>query len=84
MAVREIFVVWNAARNEAVVFDNRDDAKSATNGKPHRKHGYMSISSLAEAFYESYGDEKLKIEKMKEGAHEKARAALARAQETRS
>lgn len=60
--MNKLYIVWNNARNEGVIFTDKIDAKSATNGKPHRASGYLSISSLADAFHECYGDEKLKVE----------------------
>lgn len=60
MATQPLYIVWNGARNEAFVTDDRDDAEQAATGE----HGVIG-STLAEAFYEAYGDdEALKVEEI--------------------
>lgn len=63
-ATRTMFIVWNAGRNEAVVFDNEADAQTAVDGRPNRQHGFPSSASLADAFFATYGVEEdgLKVE----------------------
>ena len=49
----KLYVVFNASRTKFVGFDNRADANSAITGRSSRG----SISSLAQYFYETYGEE---------------------------
>lgn len=54
------FIVWNSDKSEGAIFDNETDALSAMDGK-HRSSkalpGIPSISTLAERFYETYGED---------------------------
>lgn len=57
------YIVWNEARNEAVVFLEECDALTAVTGEKHDFHGYPAQSAVAADFYETYGeDENLKVE----------------------
>jgi hypothetical protein len=58
----EYFICWNEDKTEGFVTTDKDDAKSAKTGKPHRKLGYTSISTAAEAFYNTYCDDALTVE----------------------
>jgi len=54
------WIAWNNKdKLEGSVFDREQDAKSAIDGR-HRfdeEIGYPSISTLAEKFYETYGED---------------------------
>lgn len=51
------WIAWNETKCEGVIFDNKKDAMSAKTGKKHRDRGYPSISSIADNFYETYGED---------------------------
>lgn len=54
------FIVWNSDKSEGAIFGNETDALSAMDGE-HRTSKAMpnfpSISTLAEKFYETYGED---------------------------
>jgi len=51
------WMTYNNKKVEGVIFDNEEDAISAKTGKRNRRRGYPSVSSIAENFYETYGEE---------------------------
>ena len=61
---RKVFIVWNESKSEGVVFLQKNDAKSALDGK-HRRDpelGFACISTLADHFHEIYGDDHCSME----------------------
>lgn len=59
------YIAWNEARSEGFVTDSKEDAQSARTGKRRRRHGYSSISTVAEAFHDAYdGDAFPRIQKI--------------------
>lgn len=57
--MRKAIIVWNKARNEGVVFleEDADDARLAATGINEPKAGKVGYNSLADTFWENYGDE---------------------------
>ena len=54
------YIVWNEDRSEGFVTDDRRDAETARKGKKHRRStGQIGYSTLALAFFEAYGEDKL-------------------------
>ncbi len=53
------FIVWNDGGTEGFITTDKAAVKTAIKNTPDRSRGYPSRSSLAAAFYETYGDEKL-------------------------
>lgn len=53
MAEKKFYIVWNAARNEGFITDDRLDAQDA-----HKRKKDFSGSTLGNAFVESYGHQK--------------------------
>jgi len=63
---RLFWIVWNEGRVEGAVFDTKRDAESAIDGEPWSDPaiGFPSISTLAEKWFECYGDEDCSIEEI--------------------
>lgn len=57
------YIVWNAAKNEGVVFLDRDDAEWAQSTDPDDEYAYSRFhSTIGEAFVERYGEDERTIE----------------------
>jgi hypothetical protein len=63
---RKLWIVWNQAKNEGVVFTNSKDARDTVRGHEfmERAAGRRSVSSLGMDFCEAYQDDALTIEKV--------------------
>ena len=54
------YIVWNENKTEGYITDDKQDARTAREGKKHRRSsGQVGYSTLALAFYEAYGDDEL-------------------------
>lgn len=60
------FIAWNEDKTEGAIFTDKRDAQSALDGKDwiDPKMGFPSISSLAEAFFDVYGDDDCIVEEV--------------------
>lgn len=56
---RKFWIVWNETKVEGAIFATKRDAQSALDGRAYMipEIGYPSISTLAESFYECYGED---------------------------
>lgn len=60
----EYYIVWNEGCTEGFVTKDKAAVKTATNNTPDRSRGYPSRSTLASAFFETYGDDKVSTQKV--------------------
>lgn len=56
---KKYYIAWNETKTEGFITDCKADAQSARTGKKRREQGFCHISTVAEAFYNAYDDQKL-------------------------
>lgn len=56
---RKFYIVWNEAKNEGFITDDRDDALACHAGKQR-----LISSSMGDAFAEIYDDDDLSLEEV--------------------